>query len=289
MIQDINPYKYKVEYISCAPEDGDRIVLLRGNSIVIFSKGDEIEYPVWEQVKEYRDIQARYLFSIEDGEGRPNRFFYVHGGESAKAADALIDKGFELTGQRTVMYRQPKWKAFAGVTAYQFCQWYEQNRYCGRCGGKMQHDDKERMVCCPNCKEPVYPRINPVVIVGVTDGEKLLLTKYAGGEYRRYALVAGFAEAGESIEDTVRREVYEETGVHVKNIRFYKSQPWSLSNSLLMGFYCDLDGSPEVSLNDGELSVAEWVERENIPDTDEGIALTSEMMMNFRNGGILTK
>lgn len=285
MIQDIEPYKYRVEYENLIPQDNDRVILMGKGALLV--KGDVMEYPFWEQVKEYKDIKARYLFAIEEQDGNRSNFFYVYDGESAKAAEKLLSEGYEFIRQRDVMYRQPKWKAFAGVTAYQFASWYQQNQYCGRCGGKMVHDYKERMVCCPDCKEPVYPRINPVVIVGVTNGEKILLTKYAGGEYRRYALVAGFAEAGESIEDTVRREVYEETGIRVKNIRFYKSQPWSLSNSLLMGFYCDLDGSPEVALNDGELSVAEWVQREDIPDIDEGIALTAEMMLYFRDGGII--
>ena len=110
-----------------------------------------------------------------------------------------------------------------------------------------------------------YPKICPAVIVAVLDGERILLTKYAGRSYTRYALIAGFAEIGETIEQTVHREVMEEVGLRVKNLRFYKSQPWSFSDTLLMGFYCDLDGEDRITLDQDELAVAEWFNRGQIP------------------------
>ena len=100
-----------------------------------------------------------------------------------------------------------------------------------------------------------------------------------------YALVAGFAEIGETIEQTVAREVMEETGVRVKNLRFYKSQPWALSDSLLFGFFCDLDGDETIKVDGDELAVAEWVPREDIPNRDDGFALTAEMIEYFRTKG----
>ena len=116
------------------------------------------------------------------------------------------------------------------------------------------------------------------------DGDRLLLTKYSGRAYKRYALIAGFNEIGESIEDTVRREVMEEVGLKVKNIRYYKSQPWSFSETLLMGFYCDLDGSAEIQLDTEELSEGVWMKREEIPKPVSDISLTSEMIERFRRG-----
>lgn len=131
-----------------------------------------------------------------------------------------------------------------------------------------------------------YPKICPAVIVGVTSGNRLLLTKYAGRDYKKYALIAGFAEIGESIEDTVRREVMEEVGLKVKNLRFYKSQPWSFSDTLLMGFYCELDGGDTITLEEEELSFAQWFEREEIPEGKDEISLTNEMIRSFKNGEI---
>ena len=148
----------------------------------------------------------------------------------------------------------------------------------------MKKDEKERMLFCEACHAMEYPKICPAVIVGVTDGNRLLLTKYAGREYTKYALVAGFAEIGESIEDTVRREVMEEVGLKVKNITYYKSQPWSFTDTLLLGFYCELDGDSEITLDETELSVAQWFEREEIPVKDRSVSLTNEMILNFKYG-----
>ena len=93
----------------------------------------------------------------------------------------------------------------------------------------------QRMLQCPCCANMVFPKIAPAVIVGVTHGDKILMTKYAGREYKRYALIAGFTEIGETAEETVKREVMEEVGLTVKNIRYYKSQPWGFDSNLLLG------------------------------------------------------
>ena len=100
-----------------------------------------------------------------------------------------------------------------------------------------------------------------------------------------YALIAGFTEIGETLEETVQREVMEEVGLKVKNIRYYKSQPWSFSSTLLCGFFCEVDGDTDITLGTEELSVGEWFEREDIPLEDDGISLTREMIGVFKIGG----
>ena len=110
------------------------------------------------------------------------------------------------------------------------------------------------------------------------------MSKYAGREFKKYALLAGFNEIGESIEETVRREVMEEVGLKVKNIRYYKSQPWSFTDTLLLGFFCELDGDDTITLDQDELALAEWFEREKMPVKEEDLSLTNEMMLMFKNG-----
>ena len=139
---------------------------------------------------------------------------------------------------------------------------------------------------CPQCKNTVYPKICPAVIVAVHDGDRLLLTRYRGRPFKKYALIAGFNEIGETIEQTVHREVLEEAGVRVKNLRFYKSQPWVLTDSLLLGFFCDVDGDPTPVLRDGELALAEWHTPEDVPADYSRISLTGEMIDRFREGRI---
>ena len=146
------------------------------------------------------------------------------------------------------------------------------------------HSQKERMMECPSCGNQEYPVLCPAVIVGITNGDKIILSKYEGRRFKRYALIAGFAEIGETIEETVHREVMEEVGLKVKNLRYYKSQPWSFSGTLLFGFFCDVDGDDTLTVDHEELSMAQWVERDKIPDQGNNISLTKEMMMLFRDG-----
>ena len=130
----------------------------------------------------------------------------------------------------------------------------------------------------------IYPRILPAVIIGVTDGDRILMTKYAGRGIPFYALVAGFNEVGETLEETVAREVMEEVGLKVKNIRYYKSQPWGIVDDLLAGFYCDVDGSTQITLDTNELKEAVWVDRKDVEGQPQDLSLTNEMMIVFRDG-----
>ncbi len=147
----------------------------------------------------------------------------------------------------------------------------------------MKHSEKERAMVCCDCGYTVYPRIMPAVIVAVRNGEKLLLTKYRTG-IRHNALIAGFVEIGETMEETVAREVMEEAGIKVKNIHYYKSQPWGLANDILAGYYCDVDGDDHIEMDPEELSYAEWVQREEIILQPDNFSLTNEMMTMFKNG-----
>ncbi len=172
---------------------------------------------------------------------------------------------------------------FVAYSAYHLYVWYSVNRYCGRCGKTMVHDEVERAMVCPHCSNHIYPRINPAVIIGVKNGDKLLLTKYKSG-FAHNALVAGFTEFGETLEETVRREVKEETGLNVKNIRYYKSQPWGIAQDILAGYYCEVDGDDRIKMDDHELKYAKWVKREDIILQPKRYSLTNEMMERFKNG-----
>lgn len=179
----------------------------------------------------------------------------------------------------------PKAREFAAMTGLHLAHWYRNNRYCGRCGTRTRKDKVERMLCCPHCGNKIYPRIVPAVIVAILNPDKnqILLTKYRVG-YSHYALVAGFTEIGESLEGTVRREVMEETGLKVKNIRYYKSQPWGIVDDLLAGFWCEVDGDDTIHMDPGELKVAEWVSPEDVELQPQDFSLTNEMMYRFKTG-----
>ena len=275
MIQDIKPFVYNVTYMPMEPDESSLVCVKHDGKMLVGGDDTTVVLPDRSMLRGIKD-ELVYLFSIGD-----LHFFYA-----VDESEIELD-GFSYKPRNVFRNLSPKHIAFAGVTAFQFSERYRNTSFCGRCGSPMRRDQKERMMRCDNCGNTVYPRISPAVIVAVTNGDKLLMTKYAGrGNSPGHALVAGFAEVGETIEETVAREVMEETGIRVKNLKFYKSQPWSFSDTLLFGFFCELDGSEEIHVDESELSVAEWVRREDITVVYNDMSLTNEMICVFKNGPI---
>ena len=278
MIQDIAPHTYHNEYKPSAPDKDSFILAYEKGSILLprQERDADITFPRFREFEEkIADLYNNfiYLFSIDD-----QRFYLI------PELDTSLLPDYEFQDVRILRTAQPQHLAFAGITGHQLFQWYSKRRYCGCCGKPMVHSQKERMMECPSCGNQEYPVLCPAVIVGITNGDKIILSKYEGRRFKRYALIAGFAEIGETIEETVHREVMEEVGLKVKNLRYYKSQPWSFSGTLLFGFYCDLDGDDTLTVDHDELSMASWFNREDIPDEGDNISLTKEMMMAFKHG-----
>ena len=273
MIQDIEPkHLYNEWKKNAVPKKSSAVVQFRGQDLLCRIDDNGLKFPSRAQFTE-PDEAFTYLFELD------GREYYLLFDENERALDGYSYRNIGLF--RT---EKPKELAYAAVSAWHLCSWYRDARYCGRCGEKLVHDGNERMMRCPDCGMMEFPKICPAVIIAVTHGDKILMSKYAGREYKKYALLAGFNETGESIEETVRREVMEEVGLKVKNLRYYKSQPWSFTDTLLMGFFCELDGEDGITLDTDELAMAEWFEREQMPVEAEDLSLTNEMMMAFKHG-----
>lgn len=270
MLQDILPMKLDNQYKDVKP-DNDSLCIAINNNAILIREGESVFYPKYEDV-EYEVNAYVYLFSIDD-----IKYFLVD-----LNTDTIL--GYEFVPMRKFRAMKPKEQIFAGMTAYHLYVWYRDNKYCGRCGHVLEHSSEERMMHCDKCNNSVYPKIMPAVIVGVTDGDKILVTRYRDRPYRGYALIAGFTEIGETAEETVAREVLEETGIKVKNIRYYKTQPWGIAQDLLIGYFCDLDGDDKITLDEDELSIAEWVKRDDLDIVNEDVSLTNEMMWVFKEG-----
>lgn len=292
MIQDIMPSVYHVEYSNELPVPEACLIGVEGRSIYMKKVGENLEFLRFRDLCDENNLQmtreicskycetVNYLFKIDE-----TSFFLVD--PTGENREELLNRIKNIedvvqVGMGDFRGLRPIWKSFAGVTAMQLNSWYQNRRYCGRCGNVLTKSQTERAMVCPECGLIEYPKISPAVIIGITHGDRLLMTKYADRDFKKYALVAGFTEIGEDFEATVRREVMEEVGLKVKNITYYKSQPWSFSDTILAGFFCQLDGSDEYHIDTNELAIAEWLTRDQLPRRDSDIALTSDMIEAFR-------
>ena len=256
-------------YQDQAADRARRSVLMR-----VDAQGEPCGFP---RVGDFQTADVNLVYAFES-EGQ--RCFLALP-EGAGAPEPAVRQGcahWELSALRP---RLPHALMLAVLTGYHLRMWYRNNLRCGRCGAPVGHSRTERALVCPECSYVIYPRISPAVIVAVTDGDKLLLTRYAHGAHDKRALVAGFIEIGETAEQAAAREVLEETGVRIKNIRFYATKPWGLAGNLMIGYFAELDGSPEITLQEEELSEAMWVPRSEVEANDD-YALGAEMIRHFR-------
>ncbi len=319
MVQDILPKKLHNEYSVKEPGGDDYIAYFCNRQIMLVEDGAVFRFPKRKELflgaKGTGEDAARYQYLFRIDEDR--YFLYLGFGciddnaenEACRCMlDALetysktsggvdmpqraaardMDPG-HYCGMRYIKVSELRYLlghecCFAAYTAYHLFCWYQNSQFCGRCGSRTKPDAAERMMYCESCGNQIYPKIAPAVIVAVTDGDRILLSKYAGRKYTKYALIAGFTEIGETAEETVCREVMEEVGLRVKNIRYYKSQPWGIEGNLLLGYFAELCGDDTIRIDERELSVAEWHDRKDLKDMDDGFSLTREMMRIFYEG-----
>ena len=287
MIQDIAPHRYDNTYHISKPEAEDYVLCIQKNKVLL-AKGrkpegaeEDVMYlipnlsAVTELVADAKE-RAIYMFAIDE---KP--YYMVEIGEKEEVALPECG-GYDWKGTQYMRSMEPMYQAFAAITATQIWRWRESRRFCGHCGAKTTESQTERALVCPVCGQTEYPKISPAIIVAITNGDKLLMSRYRDRPYRGYALIAGFVEIGESFEETIRREVMEEVGLKVKNIRYFKSQPWAFTDTEMIGFFADLDGDDKIRVQEDELSEAGWYHRDEIPDDDIMISVAGELKMAFK-------
>ncbi|MCL2481893.1 MAG: NAD(+) diphosphatase [Propionibacteriaceae bacterium] len=193
----------------------------------------------------------------------PNRHFYLGRVDQTMifTAGRLIPSQINL---RHALTRLPEVEVELAVRAVSLTQYHATNRFCPRCGGLTRVDDLGRSRFCDHCETPLFPRTDPAIIVAITDtGDRLLLGHHAGWEDNRYSIFAGFAEAGESLEQTVCREMAEEVNVTVADVRYAGSQPWPMPHSLMVGFTA-VSVTGEFQPDGTEITHAEWFDRSGL-------------------------
>lgn len=262
MIQDFNS-KFDNSYKPYRPLDNDSVICFKDKDILIKNENGIISFPCVKEIKG----EFIYLFKVGS-----KKYFL-------SSSEPFGD--YEYYDYKILRGAMPKDKAFAGITAFHLYNWYSDNIYCGRCSQPLHHSDTQRALVCDSCANIVYPKICPAVIVAITDGNRLCMTKY-NRPNAHWALVAGFNEIGETIEETVHREVMEETGLKVKDLKYYKSQPWGFTSTMLYGFFCTVDGDNIITLDNNELQAGKWFTADEIDFDDDGLSLTREMINYFK-------
>lgn len=198
----------------------------------------------------------------------------------ALAATGRPPEGFASTGLRAWLGRvEPDFFYLAG-RAKQIVEWHRQHRFCGRCGTATEDHATDRAKHCPDCGLTIYPRLSPSIIVLVRKGEDMLLARNVAWPTTMFSTLAGFVEPGESIEQTVHREVAEEVGIEVTNLRYLGSQSWPFPNSLMLGFHADY-ASGEFAFHDGEIAEARWFHYRELPNVPGGTAISRWLINAF--------
>ena len=161
--------------------------------------------------------------------------------------------------------------------AFQIMDWDRTHQYCGKCGSPTKDKADERAKVCATCGTVNFPRMSPAIIVAVVRDKEILLAHAARFPGSMYSVLAGFVEPGESLEDCVRREVKEEAGVDVKNIRYFGSQPWPFPNSLMVGFTAEYAGG-DVTTDEKEIVDARWFTADNLPTIPDKISIARSLI-----------
>jgi NAD+ diphosphatase len=275
MIHEIFPHRFDNHYLANNNiGKKDYVIHYNGNSLLLKTNGNEFEIPQKKDFSEISDKTERtFLFRLNDVP-----CFLVW--DSLKADKPhFIYK--EINFFRTIRQQEIAWISIVG---FHLMNWYSQNKFCGRCGTRTQQKPDERALICPDCDTIFYPKISPAIIGAIICNNKILLARSPNFPGNMYSLIAGYVDVGESLEEALAREVKEEVGLDIKNIRYYKSQPWPSSGSMMIGFIAEADENQPISIDIKEIADAAWFTRGDLPEHPLNISIAGEMIEKFEKG-----
>lgn len=193
------------------------------------------------------------------------------------AGDHEAPAGYSFSGVRDLSGTLPDPELALAAYAVRICAFDRSTRFCGRCGHKTRPLRTERAKLCTDCNLIIYPRISPAIIVLIRKGDEVLLARsphFPGGVF---SIIAGFVEPGESLEEAVHREVKEEVGIQVQNIRYFASEPWPFPDSLMLGFVADYTGG-EIVIDRKEIEAAGWYTRDTLPPLPSRLSISRALI-----------
>ena len=247
-------------------EFGDKITPDDNDLVFIFNNNREVYIENYNCPKHLKNIKSNFYLHIGKYKSRNVFVGSVDSNEEFYSLQEIydFDQDLYLITTRAVLIHD----------------WYLSHQFCGRCGAETVIDDKDMMLKCPKCGQVHYPRISPAVIVAIRKDDKLLMAKHSYHKSNLYALIAGFVEPAESIEEAVKREIKEEVGINIKNLKYLKSQSWPFPNSLMLGFICEYD-SGDINVDGDEIVDAKWFSKDEIQRYDSDISISDWLVQYF--------
>lgn len=264
---------YKRYRPSLSPQDEDNLpgywFAFSSNRLLMHTDGGRMSVPLVEDLSALglAPVRTQYLGNLE---GRS-----CHSAELAP--DTAAPGGTSFSELRLVYDAVDEDIFLLAGRALQIVTWDQTNQYCSRCGHGTEAVRDERAKKCPRCGLTSYPRLSPAIIVAVTRGDRLLLGRRAGFRGNMRTVLAGFVEPGETLEECVQREVMEETGILVNEVKYLGSQPWPFPNSLMVGFSAEYE-SGEIKVDGVEMSEAGWYDAGNLPDVPPKMTIARDLI-----------
>lgn len=265
---DLDPSKMR------EPRKGDCIILFYKRKILLPKEGSSSLLIDFDKLV-YPNLRYIYLGELE------GRGCFITVSDTTHLVESY--NTFDLFATREFFSRPERW---ISSIASSFYEWYSNNRFCGRCGSPMTLKEGHRSLHCSSCGHMVFPKISPAIIVLIKKGREILLARNSNFKSSFFSLVAGYVDAGETLEECVAREVNEEVGLEVTNIRYYKSQPWPYSSSLMVAFVADLTGPDIITVDGDEIAEAHWFTSDNLPLHPGKDSIAGEMIEDFIQGKI---
>lgn len=243
--------------------------IYNGNSIFVKIEKDRIKIPLLD-IDDANGLELKDPYFI--GELGDHPCYSVH------APDDFGDKGFKPVNIRSLIDGVESCFWHAAGYARQIHDWNLNFTFCGRCGARNEHQTDEHARICPECRLTSYPRISPAVIIAVIKDDKILLARGINFPNKKmFSVLAGFVDPDETLEQCVSREVFEETGVNVKDIRYFGSQPWPFPDSLMIGFTAVYD-SGKLNIDTDELAEANWFSFDNLPLIPDSYTIARQLI-----------
>ena len=249
--------------------DGDLWFVIHEEKLAVRKDGNGCSVPRFSDVKQVQGaLEAAQYFGSRDG----TPCFLA-----ALTDAAFLPEGFEWRGLFELLgFVEDELLLVAGCAA-QLLRWDRSHKYCGRCGKPMEDKTDERAKACAHCGLNSYPRLSPAVIVAVVKDDRLLLATSPRFRASFWSVLAGFVEPGETLEECVVREVREEVGITVKNVRYFASQPWPFPDSLMLGFTAEY-AEGEIKTDGTEIVEAEWFAADKLPNIPLKVSIARSLI-----------